>query len=308
MKSKTMKIFSILMLFTITACSQKKQKVDIKKSDIVVKPYQVEKVPTHRYGGWYCPDNLNGFPAVNLAEWKSVPVINGRLPTEEEAKSSSSLILVDTEKYPNAKPLDIPMPQLATFTSPYTNREEVIIVIQALNIDNDSIVGFRYLNGGNGSANLREINIVPEANELNETAGKFVSFSLPINSSPSNVWTILTEKSNSLILQPQFDKENNLKSDWRQSTNVNYHYHSAGDLTSDFGDVLYGNFYIQNDYDRNSFTEKFMILENEEKTASELKIVCGPFNEDFEEQKQNLTNWAKEVKSLSESGGYFNRN
>jgi hypothetical protein len=50
---------------------------------------------THRYGGWYCPDNLNGFPAVDIQDWDAVPVINDRLPTREEAQNGTSLMYID---------------------------------------------------------------------------------------------------------------------------------------------------------------------------------------------------------------------
>ena len=69
-------------------------------------------VEPHKYGGWYCPDNLNGFPAVDIHNWEDVPVINGRMPTQDETQTEASLIFIDIEKYPNAKPLDLKMPQL----------------------------------------------------------------------------------------------------------------------------------------------------------------------------------------------------
>ena len=47
------------------------------------------------------------------------------------------------------------MPKLARFYNIHSGKRELVIIIQALNISNDSIVGFRYLNGGNGSARLR---------------------------------------------------------------------------------------------------------------------------------------------------------
>ena len=41
-----------------------------------------EKEP-HKYGGWYCPDNLNGFPAVDINNWENVPIVNGRMATKD---------------------------------------------------------------------------------------------------------------------------------------------------------------------------------------------------------------------------------
>lgn len=50
--------------------------------------------------------------------------------------------------------MDIVLPKLAQFYNEYSKKTEVVIVIQAIEIEGDSIVGFRYLNGGNGSLSL----------------------------------------------------------------------------------------------------------------------------------------------------------
>ena len=144
-----------LCLITLMSCSQNNKTV---KNDIAEKSLEkvsATKQEQHRYGGYYCPDNLGGFPAVDINNWENVPVVNGRMATEEETQNGTSLIYVDLEKYPNAKPLDIKMPKLARYFNRNSGKEEIIIVIQALNVSNDSVVGFRYLNGGNGSAYLK---------------------------------------------------------------------------------------------------------------------------------------------------------
>jgi hypothetical protein len=302
MKNYTFNALVAISITGLMACSQNNKASNTKQAEASTLKYQPMKVPTHRYGGWYCPDNLNGFPAVDIAEWKNVPVINGRLATKEETQTEASLILVDTEKYPNAKPLDITMPRLARFQSPYSKREELIIVIQALNIDNDSIVGFRYLNGGNGSARLDEITLLDENETTSLENAKFYSQTISINATPAAIKAILIKPDNVLQFQSVLEKGLPLKSDWRNTTNVNYHYPKAGKLTSSYADDLFGNYYIQNDYDTHSFTEKFLVLGNEETNVTELKIMCGPFIDDFEAQKQLLDNWAKQLKLLSEKG------
>jgi hypothetical protein len=298
MKNKTIKVFAALSLIAFTACSQNNTTTEKKEPEIKLKAYKTVKVPSHRYGGWYCPDNLNGFPAVDIAEWKNVPVVNDRMATKEETQNGTSLIFVDAEEYPNAKPLDLKMPRLAHFDSPYSKREELIIVIQALNIDNDSVVGFRYLNGGNGSARLDEIRLLDENEAKNITATKFYSQTVSINATPAAIKTVITKPENVLQFQSVLEKGLPLKSDWRNTTNVNYHYPNAGKLTSTYADDLFGNYYIQNDYQY--FTEKFLVLGKEEGNVTELKIVCGPFSDDFEAQKQLLLKWAEKVKAISE--------
>jgi len=298
MQNLTFKILTILFLFVITACSQSQKTID--NSDIVESNdrTQTVKTETHRYGGWYCPDNLNGFPPVDIADWKNVPVVNGRMPTQEETHNGTSLIFVDAEKYPDAKALDITMPKLAKFYNNSSRREELIIVIQAINVANDSIVGFRYLNGGNGSARLNEVRFLPD-NEIEMIPkSRFISHQITINASQEEISEVLTKSEYLDALQPTFDKDNQLKRDWRESTNINYHYQHSGETTASYADILFGNFYVQNDYLK--YNEKFLLLEDSEANQTELKFVSGPHIDDFDTQQSIIANWSKKVKALSE--------
>jgi hypothetical protein len=257
---------------------------------------------THNYGGWYCPDNLNGFPAVDLKDWKNVPVVIGRLPTEAEARNGSSLILVDTKAYPSAKAMNMELPKLATFYNQHTKKNEVIIVIQAIEIEGDSIVGFRYLNGGNGSAHFSEVTFITENEAANIADARFVSFDITIKASFDKVWEVMTKPKYTSELQPIFDKENSLSKDWRTSTNFNFHYANNNELTSKYDDLLFGNLYLQNDYliKGVSYVEKFLLLYNEETNETTIKVACGPYIQDFETQQVILNEWTKKVKELSE--------
>ena len=296
MKTKIINVLMVLCLISFTACSQNKP---TKEVEVQTKAKQIKTEP-HTYGGWYCPDNLNGFPPVDIQNWKNVPVVNGRMATKEETQNGTSLIFVDIEKYPNAKVLDIKLPKLANYYNEITKRNDLIIVIQAIHINNDSIVGFRYLNGGNGSARLNEIEFLSDTEIKKIPNSKFVTYSININSSQDKIWKVLTEKEYTAKLQPIFDKNNLLNKDWREVSNVNFHYNNDKILTSQFARKLYGNFYIQNDYKSALYNEKFLLLENLISKNTELKIVCGPFEDDYENQKNILIEWASKVKELSE--------
>lgn len=285
-------------VYLLVACSQGNSadtKVDV---DTIVKQDDHVSSQSHPFGGWYCPDNLNGFPAVDIVDWKNVPVINGRMPTQEEAQNGTSLIYVDPTEYTNAKVLGITMPKLANYYNPNIGREDLIIVIQAFTVDDDSIVGFRFLNGGNGSARLSEVTFLSEEEITKMTASKFVSIDLEINASADYIRGVMTHVDYYEKLKKVVDKNNQFESGWRNMTNVNYHYGDAGSVIARYADVLFGNFYIQNDY--TEFTEKFLLLENSETKTTELKIVCGPFTVDFEAQKAILNEWSQKVKELSE--------
>lgn len=300
MKNKTVIVLALSCLIFGAACSSNNNLALTGETDVPIQNDITVPNKPHQYGGWYCPDNLRGFPAVDIADWKKVPVVNGRMATEEEARNGTSLIFVDPVEYPDAKPLNIVMPKLASFYNENTKRNELIIVIQAINVSSDSIVGFRYLNGGNGSARLNEVRFLSDGEIQKISPSKFVSLSITINAPQDAIWEVLTKTDYTKKLQTTFDKENQLKTDWRATSNVNYHYQNAGTLTAPFGGKIFGCFYVQNDYEKLNYTEKFLLLENQETHNTELIITCGPYANDFEEQKYVLDNWSQKVKELSE--------
>ena len=300
MKNKSNQLFIAFTLISLIACSQDTPTIKNVKESKNISRFESFKAEPHSYGGWYCPDNLNGFPAVNIADWQNVKVVNNRMPTKEEIKNGSSLIDVDMKKYPYAKAIDIQLPKLAKIYNNSANREDLIIVIQAFYIDNDSIVGYRFLNGGNGSARFSEINFLTDKEISNLENSKFVSIETEINANPYQIWEEMRNEENIKLLAPIFDANHLLKTGWRKSTTVNYSYLQSGTPTATFANRLFGNFYIQNDFDQFQYTEKFLLLENDATKQTVLKIVCGPYNNDYETQKNILTLWAQKVKELSE--------
>jgi hypothetical protein len=264
----------------------------------------VEQAETpHPYGGWYCPDNLGGFPAIDVLDWESVPVVNGRMPTEQETQNGTSLIRIDVEKYPDAKPLEMQMPRLARFYCWQSGKSELVIVIQALNVSNDSIVGFRYLNGGNGSARLNKVTFLSESDVENLTSARFVNLHLKIEAASHEVWDVLTHDDFSQPLALIFDEDGTLPPDWNASSEVNFKYLDAGTITSDFAGELFGNLYVQIDSKsgENQFVTKFFLSGEDGTNKSELQIVCGPYGDDFEKLNSILTHWAQKVQELSEA-------
>ncbi|MEQ8624606.1 MAG: hypothetical protein RJQ00_07130 [Vicingaceae bacterium] len=308
MKNKVYGLLVTLSMTSFVACSQNNEGDNYNEGNIEALKANADMAAPHQYGGWYCPDNLNGFPAVDFEDWENVPVVNGRLATKKETQSGTALIYIDPKKYPNAKTLDITMPKLAKFYCVQSKREELIIVIQALKIQKDSIVGFRYINGGNGSARLSEVRFLTD-NELASLPSKrFIRKTISINAEAFAIWEVLTKKENSKKLQTYFDAKNKINANWRASTNMNYYYANSGVATSLFADVVFGNYYIQNDYENSNYTEKFLLLVDNENQRTNLQMVSGPFGDDFEEQERQLNAWAQEVKLLSEKNGGFPAN
>lgn len=302
MKKKILGVVATLCLTSFVSCSQDGSLIQGKEANPAQEKAQTQKAEhkPHRYGGWYCPDNVVGLPAVNIENWKTVPVVDDRMPTKEDTKQGASLIFVDPEEYPNAQPLDMQLPRLAKFYTPHVKREDLVIIIQAFRIGEDSIVGFRYLNGGNGSAHFREVNFLTDTQIDQIPKMRFVSFSIEIQATQEEIYKVLTNPEKAQEFNQVFDEGDKLKKDWRSGLNVNYYYPNPGVLISSYSDRLFGSFYIQNDYHEQNYTQKFLLMEDSEKKTTELKIVCGPYGSDYEDQKRVIAKWAQKVKELSE--------
>jgi hypothetical protein len=119
--------------------------------------------------GWYCPDNVKGFPPVDVKLWNKVRVVNGRLPTFEESQDGTSLIYCDTTKTPDAKPYAMTMPKLASFYCKPTGKRETVIVIQIVQTARDTVAGYRFLTGGNGTSEFRDMHFLTDAEIKNLT-------------------------------------------------------------------------------------------------------------------------------------------
>ena len=291
------KIFFLLIGFVMQSCSQPENILERKSPELT----EVKSEPRkqHEYGGWYCPDNLTMFPAVNADEWYDVPVIEGRLPSIGETRSGQSLIYVDPERYPDATPIDMSLPQLAKFQCPQTHREELVIVIQAFAAKGDSIIGFRFPNGGNGSAYYDEVDFIDKSAVMAMDAGRFVTRSVTIDAPNTHVWKVITDSTYTDRLMPAAPVKNY---DWRKLTNFNYHYSgNDGVITQAFADNMYGLSYIQNDYCCKGFSEKVVIFPDNHNETVRMEIVIGPFYKDYEAEKKKITTWVDEVKRLSES-------
>ena len=306
MLSKKLILSALIVNFVLlTSCGQINDSDN--KVETTIKAEQIQKTKhkiDHQYGGWYCPDNLKGFPAVDIQELDKVPVVNGRLPTEEETRNGTSLMYFDTAKIPNARPLEMIMPKLARYYSTYTKKNELIVVIQAVVADKDTIVGFRYLNGGNGSARFDEVNFISdeEIDKLGSTP--FISFKAEINASKEKIWEVIIDLTyvESKSVGKMFDENSSIKSDWKENSKVQFVYGPGAIAAIGTVTIRWENLYIQVDYnlDGYHYAEKILISENKDSNSTALHIVSGPYGENFEARKIVWENWLQKIKALSE--------
>lgn len=261
-----------------------------------------KKKAQHPYGAWYCPDNLHGFPPMDIQDAKNLEVIEGRLPTQEEARSGQSLIFVDSEKHPTAKALDIPLPQVGKYYNEHSQKDELVIVIQAIVVDQDSVLGFRYANGGNGSARLSEVEFLQDLEVQSMGAQPFVSKMININAPREKVWKTLTGLEHEKTLMASLGSDAFLTRAWQPEAKVEYPHHALSDGNIGKMTIAWDGVYAQIDYkiEGENYVQKFFINENEEAGVTEVHIVAGPHKTNYEEHRDNWSNFLTKIQELSE--------
>jgi len=302
-------VITVFLLFTSCTNSKEVAIPEDQVSFMEEEPVRQLKNYRHEYGGWSCPDNF-GFVPVDVQELDRVPVVADRLPTEEETRNGSSLIFVDTAKYPNAQPLDIGLPRLGRIYSPYTLKNEVVIVIQAVVIDQDTILGYRYAHGGNGSAWFGEVELL-ESDEVNAMGAQpFIYERIEIDALQERVWEVITsdatqEELGKLLVQPRMADSDWKGGSWIEFRDADGEVIRKGLLSASWDS--WGIKYLQFDFnfDGRHYVEKYVIYFDDFSNRSELVIASGPYPEGFEAEKMAWHNWILKVKEISESSSWL---
>ena len=289
----------------LCACAQQK---DMEQTTEVstnpVKEPKTEKATAHSFGGWYCPDNLGGFPPVNTAELGAVPVVKGRMPTQDEASNGTSLMYFDPDKYPTAKPLDMELPKLARYYTNFSDQKEIVVVIQAVVVDNDTVVGFRYLNGGNGTSWYREVEFLTDIEVKDFGPTPFVFLETSINATKEKVWNAIIKTDYAKELGERFHEQAFFDSEWSKDKRINLETETANERANGNVSLLFGNIYLQvnNVLNGHPFVEKVLLLNEDEGKTSKIQVVFGPYLDGYEAENQKWQNWIEEVKRMSEAG------
>jgi hypothetical protein len=75
---------------------------------------------------WHCPDNIRAMPPLSMKDWRKGPTLD------------------------------------RNFSNPYNGLQDTVIVIQVVQTDLDTIVGDRYLTGGNGTYNFNAFHFLTD--------------------------------------------------------------------------------------------------------------------------------------------------
>lgn len=301
-KYKTFNILIVLCLTSLTSCSQNDIPVDHKDIKVSDQKNETIKTEPHRYGGWYCPDNF-GFVPVDIQKLDEVPAIADRLPTQQELHDNMSLINVDTAKYPDARALEMDLPRVARVYSNHNGMEELIIVIQAIVVQEDTIVGYRFANGGNGSAWMSDVTFLSEEEVADMGSQPFFYSRSVLKASTEDIWRAVSKTDYFKQLGEKFDKQEFFSSEWNSDSQAHLNFDTDGEKATGYVGMVYGNYYLHIDYNRDGFhySEKLLMMENHEDNTTELFFASGPYPEGFEKQKSNWDSWVKAVKKASEA-------
>jgi hypothetical protein len=291
-----------MLLIFVSCSSQKTSKEHSEPPTEELEAVVSKKDEPHRYGGWYCPDNF-GFVPVDIQKLNEVPAITDRLPTEQELHDNMSLIKVDTAKYPDARALEMDLPRVASIYSERKGMSELIIVIQAIVVQEDTVVGYRFANGGNGSAWLSDVSFLSADEVAGKGAQPFFYSKSVLKAKTEDIWRAISKTDYFKQLGEKFDKKEFFSSEWNSESKAHLNLDSDGEKAVGYVGMVYGNYYLHIDYDRNGFhySEKLLLMENHEDNTTKLFFASGPYPEDFEKQKSNWANWVEAVNKASEA-------
>ena len=282
-------------LISVTACGQDKSK---KAEASEVK----ESKEPHRYGGWYCPDNF-GFVPVDVQHLDKVPAIANRLPTEEELNKNMSLIRVDTEKYPDARALKMDLPRVASVYSPQKRMNELIIVIQAIVVQEDTVVGYRFANGGNGSGWISDVTFLSDDEVAEMGAQPFFYSKSTLKANTSEIWAAMGKTDYFNKLGEKFGEKFFFSTVWNPEASRHLEIETENEMATGYVGMVFGNYYLHIDYERDGFhySEKILMLENAEEGTTDFHVATGPYPEGYDQSETIWSQWVKTVTKNSES-------
>lgn len=296
----------ISMMIFLNSCAQDTKPKDVKESKEITEVAEEEDSESpytepHQYGGWYCPDNM-GFEPMDVADLSSIKVITDRMPTKEETQNGTALMYLPKDKFPDARPLEIDLPALAYVKSSNTGMDELAIVIQAFIAGTDTIIGYRFPSGGNGSAWYGEATFLTadEASDLGSMPYCFEE--VLVSATKSEIWDALTKTDFAKDLGKKFNEKALYKSEWSNEFNVDLEFKSDNEYAKGRVSAMWGMLYLQIDYYKNGLhsTQKMLVYEDQFTMKTRIIFVTGPFIENAETQNEKWADWLRKLKDSAE--------
>lgn len=239
---------------------------------------------------------------MDIQDLDKIPVVRDRLPTMEETSNGTSLMYVDPQEYPDARPLAMRLPRVARMVSPQNGITERVIVIQAIVVGQDTVVGYRFPSGGNGTARFREVTFLSDQDVKALGPAPMVYLHTDIKASKQTIWKAMTRTEYLRALAETFNKKEFFSSEWKEGSEVRLHDEKNGEKATGIVATVFGNVYLHIDYNRDGVhsTEKLLLLENREAGTTELHLVSGPHQGDIRARTTVWEEWIGQVKQACE--------
>ena len=106
-------------------------------------------------------DDLWG--TISIINWNDTPCIKNRVATRDDVKNGLAVFYLENSN--DVKPIKINLPKCALHVDQETKKETPVILIQAEKSQGQELIGYRFLNGGNGIGLLLEFKLLEEPNE-----------------------------------------------------------------------------------------------------------------------------------------------
>lgn len=99
---------------------------------------------------------------IDMRKWRATPCIRGRLAVEADVAGGSAVYYI--ENTVAARPFEMELPRCAVLHDEKTGRGIPVIVVQAECHEDHAgpslVIGYRFLNGGNGICMLSEVDLL----------------------------------------------------------------------------------------------------------------------------------------------------
>ena len=97
---------------------------------------------------------------IDIKRWRATPAVEGRAATELDVNAGRAVFAIGGE------PVEIDLPSCAVVSEEHVGEPTPVIVIQVERLDDGTVaVGYRFLDGGTGIADLEDVEFLSEPDE-----------------------------------------------------------------------------------------------------------------------------------------------
>jgi hypothetical protein len=95
---------------------------------------------------------------IEIDKWDETPYLAHRVATEKDVIEGTATFYISGAN--NHKQIDIKLPSMAILIDQDTHEELKVIIIQAEQADDRQLIGYRFIDGGNGVCTMDEVKLI----------------------------------------------------------------------------------------------------------------------------------------------------